>query len=500
MTQNKHKHLIEGNTGLWEVVIGLEVHAQVSSESKLFSASATAFGAEPNAQVSLVDAAMPGMLPVINKFCVEQAVRTGIGLNAAINLMSIFDRKNYFYADLPQGYQISQFSHPIVGEGYLDIDVSETESKRIRIERLHLEQDAGKSIHDMHPTKSFIDLNRSGIALMEIVTKPDMRTPEEAMAFVKKLRALLRALGTCDGNMEQGSMRADVNVSLHRPNEPFGTRAEIKNINSVRFVGQAIRAEIARQLEILEGGGHVVQETRLYDPTRSETRSMRSKEDAHDYRYFPDPDLPPLRITEAFVARIRETLPELPDQKKQRFMDVYGLPAYDAGLITGDEEYVRYFETGVRVLTENTSADTLAKQAKMLANWMLVELFGALNRESLEIQQSKVTPEHLAELVQLIASNEISGKIAKDVFAEMFNTGHMPKHIVAEKGLTQVSDEGPIVAAIQHVFAAHPDKVQDYKSGQDKLFGWFVGQVMKATQGKGNPQMINDLLRTFLSQ
>lgn len=498
MTQKKQAHWIEGNTGHWEVVIGLEVHAQISSESKLFSGSSTEFGAEPNAQVSLVDAAMPGMLPVINKFCVEQAVRTGLGLNAAIHTMSVFDRKNYFYADLPQGYQISQFTYPIVGEGYLDIDLSETESKRIHIERLHLEQDAGKSIHDMHPTKSFIDLNRSGIALMEIVTKPDMRSADEAMAFVKKLRALLRALGTCDGNMEQGSLRADVNVSLHRPDEPFGTRAEIKNINSVRFIGQAIRTEIARQLEILEGGGHVVQETRLYDPTRGETRSMRSKEDAHDYRYFPDPDLPPLRLTQAFIDTIRATLPELPDQKKQRFMGSYGLPAYDAGLITGDEDYVTYFETGVSLLSGSVAPAELAKHAKLLANWMLVELFGALNRESLEITQTQVTPEHLAELVQMIASGVISGKIAKDVFADMFISGHMPKHIVAEKGLTQVSDSGAIEAAIAEVMATHPDKVQAFQAGQDKLFGWFVGQVMKATQGKGNPQMINDLLHKML--
>lgn len=500
MTQMKNPNFIEGTTGVWEVVIGLEVHAQVNSESKLFSGSSTQFGAEPNAQVSLVDAAMPGMLPVINRFCVEQAVRTGLGLNAQINLKSIFDRKNYFYADLPQGYQISQYSDPVVGEGYLDIDLSEEQTKRIRIERIHLEQDAGKSIHDMHPTKSFIDLNRSGIALMEIVTKPDMRSADEAMAFVKKLRALLRALGTCDGNMEQGSLRADVNVSLRRPDDPFGTRAEIKNINSVRFVGQAIRAEIMRQLEILEGGGSVYQETRLYDPTRGETRSMRSKEDAHDYRYFPDPDLPPLVIEAGWVDMIRQSLPELPDQKKARFMNDYGLPSYDAGLIINEEESVNFFEQGLKFFQEKHPQFHQMKMAKMLANWMLGDLFGALNREGMDIQDAKVKPEHLVDLIGLIESGKISGKIAKDVFIDVFETGHMPSHIVQSKGLMQVSDEGAIMNSIQEVLQANEDKVMAFRAGQDKLFGWFIGQVMKATQGKGNPQLVNDLLKKALSQ
>lgn len=496
-----NKNLIEGNTGLWEVVIGLEIHAQVSSQAKLFSGASTAFGAEPNSQVSLVDAAMPGMLPVINKVCVEQAIRTGLGLNAKVNLKSIFDRKNYFYADLPQGYQISQYSDPIVGEGYLDINISETETKRIGIERVHLEQDAGKSIHDMHPTKSFIDLNRSGIALMEIVTKPDLRSADEAMTFMKKLRALVRALGTCDGNMEQGSLRADVNVSLRRPDGPFGTRAEIKNINSVRFVGQAIRAEIARQLDILETGGTVDQETRLYDPSKGETRSMRSKEDAHDYRYFPDPDLPPLIFSQEWVDQIRNTLPELSDQKKARFMEAYGLPAYDAALITEDEDCVTFFEQALTFAQSMNTGDADHKKiAKLVANWLLVELFAALNRESKELNDSPITPQHLGELVGLIAKGEISGRIAKDVFADMWVSGEKPSVIVTDKGLVQVSDEGALMATIQEVLNMHPDKVADYKAGQEKLFGWFVGQVMKATQGKGNPQVMNRLLKKALSE
>lgn len=491
-------HFIQGNTGPWEVVIGLEVHAQVSSKAKLFSGAPTAFGAEPNANVALVDAAFPGMLPVINKFCVEQAVRTGIGLNAKINTHSIFDRKNYFYADLPQGYQISQFSDPIVGEGYLDVDLDEETTKRIRIERLHLEQDAGKSVHDMHPSKSFIDLNRSGVALMEIVTYPDMRSAEEAMAFVKKLRALVRALKTCDGNMEQGSMRADVNVSLHRPDEPFGTRAEIKNVNSVRFMGQAIRYEIARQLDILENGGEVAQETRLYDPNKGETRSMRSKEDAHDYRYFPDPDLPPLVIEQSLIDHVRETLPELPDQKRDRLIRDYGLTPYDASLIVAEEESFTYFNKMIESSKE--LANDSEKVAKLLANWMLVELFALCNKNDVELVNCPVSAENLAGLVDLIAKDEISGRIAKDVFPQMWDSGKSAADIVAEKGLKQVSDSGELVTFIAQVMEANPDKVSDYKGGNDKLFGWFVGQVMKATKGQGNPQLINTLLKEELSK
>lgn len=479
--------------GPWEVIIGLEVHAQITSKAKLFSGASTQFGAMPNSQVSLVDAALPGMLPVLNAFCVEQAVRTGLGIGAQINLFSVFDRKNYFYADLPQGYQISQLYHPIVGEGHLDIEDTNGHTKRIGIERLHLEQDAGKSIHDQHPAKSHIDLNRSGIALMEIVSKPEMRCAEEAQAYVKKLRALLRCLGTCDGNMEQGSLRADINISLRKPGEPLGTRAEIKNVNSVRFMGQAILYEITRQREILEGGGQVVQETRLFDAAKGVTRSMRSKEDAHDYRYFPDPDLPPLVLTHDFVDNLHRNLPELPDAKKNRFVTQLGIAPYDAGVLTSEGEISDFFEVALQALgTQEPAA------CKMLANWLITELFGALNREHLDIAHTKVSPAQLAELVGLITKDVISGKIAKDVFAIMWETGEAPAKIVADKGLQQVSDPSAIEGVIDAIMAANPQMVEDYRAGKDKLFGFFVGQVMKQMAGKANPALVNDVLLSKL--
>lgn len=484
---------VQGSTGPWEVVIGLEVHAQVSSESKLFSGASTEFGAEPNSQVSLVDAGFPGMLPVINEYCIRQAIKTGLGLHAQIHEHSVFDRKNYFYPDLPSGYQISQFKHPIVGEGHLNIDLPDGSVKSIGIERIHLEQDAGKSIHDMHPSKTFIDLNRSGIALMEIVTKPDISSREEAMDFVKNLRSLLRYLGTCDGNMEQGSMRADVNVSLRRPGEKLGTRAEIKNVNSIRFMGQAIDFEIQRQMEILEAGGEVIQETRLFDPTRLETRSMRSKEEAHDYRYFPDPDLPPLRVTPELIEEIRVTLPELPEAKKQRFVKDLGLSPYDAAVLVSDSEYADYYE---RALEASKQKDD--KTPKVIANWITSELFGAMNRDSLSIGESKITSQNLAELVDLITAGTISGKIAKEVFATMWESGAHPAQIVKDKGLEQVSDDSAIRACIAEIMKANPAMVDEYRSGKDKLFGFFVGQVMKAMQGKANPQMLNDVLKEML--
>lgn len=488
------RSLFKGRTGDWEVVIGLEVHAQVVSEAKLFSGSSTAFGGDPNSHVSLVDAAFPGMLPVLNEYCVEQAVKTGLGLDAEINLHSIFDRKNYFYADLPQGYQISQFQRPIVGEGYLDIETENNGTIRVGIERLHLEQDAGKSMHDQHPSKSYIDLNRSGVALMEIVSKPDMRSAEEAQAYMRKLRALLRCLGTCDGNMEQGSMRADINVSLRRPGEPLGRRAEIKNVNSVRFMGQAIQYEIERQMEILEDGGEIDQETRLFDASKGVTRSMRSKEDAHDYRYFPDPDLPPLIISQDLVDRLRSTLPELPDQKKDRFMRELGLSSYDSSVLISEGEKAAFFESSLEHLDPKNE-----KSSKLLANWLIGEFFGALNKDNLLIVDSKVTPEDLAKLVNLISAGTISGKIAKEVFADMWVTGQNPYQIVKDKGLEQVSDDGAILIMIDEVLSTNQDKVNEYKSGKEKLFGFFVGQVMKKMQGKGNPGLINKLLKEKLS-
>lgn len=480
-------YVIKGNTGDWEVVLGLEVHAQVTSKAKLFSGAATSFGAEPNQQVSLVDAAMPGMLPVINKECVRQAVRTGLAMNCAINLKSVFARKNYFYADLPQGYQISQYELPIVGEGVIAIDLEDGSTKEIGVERLHLEQDAGKSIHDQDPTKSFIDLNRSGVALMEIVSKPDMRSPEEAGAYITKLRSILRYIGACDGNMQEGSMRADVNVSVRRPGAEFGTRCEIKNVNSIRFVKQAIEFEAARQVEILEDGGEIVQETRLFDPGKGETRSMRSKEDAHDYRYFPDPDLLPLVLEADFVGEMKGTLPELPDVKKDRFMKDFGLKAYDAGVLVAEKETAAFYEKVV------ATADP-----KLAANWVISELFGRLNKAGLDITESPVTPENLAGLIGLITDSTISGKIAKDVFDEMFETGKDAKVIVEEKGLKQITDTSAIEAIVDDIIANNPGQVEQYRGGKTGLIGWFVGQVMKATQGKANPAAVNDILKSKL--
>ena len=479
--------LVEGRTGTWEVVIGLEVHAQVHSSAKLFSGAPTAFGAEPNANVSLVDAAMPGMLPVINQECVDQAVRTGLGLNAEINLVSVFDRKNYFYADLPQGYQISQFKQPIVGEGVLRLDMPDGSVREIGIERLHLEQDAGKSMHDQHPSKSYIDLNRTGVALMEIVSKPDMRSAAEAAACVRKLRSILRYLGTCDGNMEEGSMRADVNVSVRRPGAEFGTRTETKNLNSLRFIQQAIDYEVARQIETIEDGGTIDQETRLFDTGTGTTRAMRSKEDAHDYRYFPDPDLLPLILAEDDVAALKAALPELPDAIKDRLTSEYGLSAYDAAVITEERETAAYYE-----------AASAGRDRKLVANWMTVELFGALNKSGQSLADCKVAPEALGGLVGLIEDGTISGKIAKDVFADMFDSGRDAADLVEEKGLKQVSDSGAIEAMIDAVIAANTDKVDEYRGGKDKLFGFFVGQVMKASKGQANPGMVNQLLHAKL--
>ena len=480
------KNLIKGATGDWEIVLGLEVHAQVASKAKLFSGAATEFGAEPNSQVSLVDAAMPGMLPVINQFCVEQAVRTGLGLKAQINNYSVFDRKNYFYPDLPQGYQISQFQQPIVGEGAIEIDLDEGEVKTVRIERLHLEQDAGKSLHDQSPTQSFVDLNRSGVALMEIVSYPDMRSAAEAQAYVKKLRAILRALGTCDGNMEQGSLRADVNVSVRRPGDALGTRCEIKNVNSIRFIGQAIEYEARRQVDLIEDGGTVEQQTRLFDSKNGETRAMRSKEEAHDYRYFPDPDLLPLEFDDAFVSAIANSLPELPDEKKTRFVNDYGLSAYDAGVLVSEAENAAFFETAAE-----------GRDAKAVANMVIGSVFAALNKADLSIAESPVSAEQVGQLVDLMADDTISSRIAKDVFEMMFEEGSEkgkdPSVIVEAKGLKQVTDTGAIEAAVDEVIAANPDKVEQAKE-RPKMAGWFVGQVMQATGGKANPQAVNRLV------
>jgi len=480
--------LIEGRDGPWEMVIGLEVHAQVISQSKLFSGSATEFGAEPNTQVSLVDAAFPGMLPVINQECVAQAVRTGLGLDAQVNLVSRFDRKNYFYADLPAGYQISQYAHPVVGAGNVEIELADGSTKRIGVTRLHLEQDAGKSLHDQHPSKSFIDLNRSGIALMEIVSEPDLRTPEEAGAYLRKLRTILRYLGTCDGNMEEGSMRADVNVSVRKHREPFRTRCEVKNVNSVRFVMQAIEAEAARQVEVWESGGTVDQETRLFDPARGETRSLRSKEDAHDYRYFPDPDLLPLVLDEAWVAGLRTSLPELPDAKRARFVAEHGLSAYDAAVLVADQETAAFYETVAA-----------GRDAKLAANWMMGDFFAALNRTGRSIGDSPVSAAALGQLLDLLADRTINGRIAKEVFEAMVDTGESPASIVESRGLRQVTDTGAIDQAVDRVLAANPDKLAEYRGGKDKLFGFFVGQVMKAMAGKGNPALVNEALRQRLS-
>jgi aspartyl-tRNA(Asn)/glutamyl-tRNA(Gln) amidotransferase subunit B len=479
--------IIKGATGDWEVVIGMEVHAQVTSRSKLFSGASTEFGAEPNANVSLVDAAMPGMLPVINEECVRQAIRTGLGLKAKVNKRSVFDRKNYFYPDLPQGYQISQYQQPIVGEGEVTVDLADGSSRRVGIERLHLEQDAGKSLHDQHPTMSFVDLNRSGIALMEIVSKPDLRSSDEAKAYLGKLRTILRYLGTCDGDMEKGSMRADVNVSVRRKGDPkLGTRCEIKNVNSIRFVGQAIDHEARRQVGVIEDGGAIVQETRLFDPNKGETRSMRSKEEAHDYRYFPDPDLLPLEFDDAYVAELAAALPELPDAKKARFVEAYGLSFYDAGVLVAERASADYFEAVAK-----------GRDGKAAANWVINELFGRLNKEGLDIAASPVSAAQLGAIVDLIGEGVISGKIAKDLFEIVWSEGGDPRALVEARGLRQVTDTGAIEKACDAIIAANPDKVEQVKA-KPTLLGWFVGQVMKATGGKANPQAVNDVLKKKL--
>jgi aspartyl-tRNA(Asn)/glutamyl-tRNA(Gln) amidotransferase subunit B len=484
--KTEKSNLIEGATGEWEVVIGMEVHAQVTSNAKLFSGASTAFGGDANSHVSLVDAAMPGMLPVINEVCVSQAVRTGLGLKAAINLYSVFDRKNYFYPDLPQGYQISQYKNPIVGEGEVIVDLLSGERVVVGIERLHLEQDAGKSLHDQHPQNSYVDLNRSGVALMEIVSKPDLRSSEQARAYVSKLRTILRYLGTCDGNMEEGSLRADVNVSVRRPGDAFGTRCEIKNVNSIRFIGQAIEYEARRQIEILEDGGEITQETRLFDAKTGETRSMRSKEEAHDYRYFPDPDLLPLELTQDYVDGLAANLPELPDEKRARFIADYGLTPYDADVLVAERESVDYFE-----------AVAAGRDAKQAANWVINELFGRLNKEGLTILDSPISADQLGGIVDLIKAGTISGKIAKDVFDIVWTEGGDPAEIVEARGLKQVTDMGAIEKTVDEVIAANPEKVAQAKE-KPALIGWFVGQVMKATGGKASPQAVNELLKSKL--
>ena len=487
---------IAGATGEWEVVIGLEVHAQITSRAKLFSGASTEFGGEPNTHVSLVDAAMPGMLPVLNEECVRQAVRTGMALEAKINAWSRFDRKNYFYADLPQGYQISQLYHPLVGEGAIVID-TEQGSKTIRIERIHIEQDAGKLMHDQHPSFSYVDLNRCGVALMEIVSRPDMQSPEDAGAYVRKLRSILRYVGSCDGNMEQGSMRADVNVSVRRPGAGFGTRCEIKNVNSVRFIMAAIEYEARRQVDIIEGGGSIVQETRLFDPDKGETRSLRSKEDAHDYRYFPDPDLLPLELSPQFLDECRATLPELPDAKRRRYEEQLALSAYQASVLTAEADTARWYEAllAESALKQGKGEPSVAKAA---ANWLISDLFGGLNRLGKTIEDSPVSPAQGAELLALIAEGTLSGTLGKQVFELMLESGEDPARIVEDKGLKQTSDTGAIEAAIADVMAANADKVSEYRSGKDKLFGFFVGQVMKAMAGKANPQVVNALLKKIL--
>lgn len=492
-------YLVDGRTGQWQVVIGLEVHAQITSASKLFSGASTLFGGEPNEQVAFLDAGMPGMLPVINKACVDQAVKTGLGLSGRINLRSVFERKNYFYPDLPTGYQISQLQIPLVEEGHMMIDLEESPdypdtTYKIRINRLHVEQDAGKSIHDLHPQKTFIDLNRAGIALMEIVSEPDMRSSAHAVEFVKNLRSLMRYLGTCDGNMEQGSLRADANVSLCRPGHPYGTRAEIKNINSIRFLKQAIEFEIARQMDILEAGGKIIQETRLFDPVKGETRSMRSKEEAHDYRYFPDPDLPPLIITKERVEGIRNSLPELPEAKRQRFMKAFELSHYDANVLVSEKEIAEYYEQAVSALKNKHETGP-----KLVANWLMGDVFAAINKDGLAIEAMNFKPVLLAQLVDLILDNVISGKIAKDVFSKTWETGKAPADLVKDLGLEQITDTSAIEEVIDKIISQNADKVAEYRSGKDKLFGFFVGLVMKETKGKANPALVNDLLQSKLA-
>ena len=484
---DQNSNYISGKTGDWEIVIGLEIHAQVLSSSKLFSGASTEFGKDPNHNVSLVDAAMPGMLPVINQTCIKQAIKSGIALNAEINKYSVFDRKNYFYADLPQGYQISQYKYPIVGEGSIKITDANGEDKVIGIERIHLEQDAGKSLHDQHPSKSFIDLNRTGVALMEIVSKPDLRSPEEAASYVKKIRTVLRYIETCDGNMEQGSLRADCNVSVRKPNGDLGTRCEIKNLNSIKFISQAIQYEAERQVEILENGGVIDQETRLFDTSTGETRSMRSKEDAHDYRYFPDPDLLPLELSDSQISEIRSDMPELPDQLVERLISEYGITKYDANVIVEEKEYVHYYENSAK-----------NRDGKLVVNWMTSELFGLLKKNNVQFNQNPISPNYLNELVELIENKTISGKIAKDVFEIMFATSKSPKMIVKEKGLEQVTDDSAIEVFVDQVINENNDKVKEYLSGKDKLFGFFVGQVMKVSQGKANPGLVNKILKSKL--
>ena len=489
MTKEKGKYLIEGEKGKWEVVIGLEVHAQVSSNSKLFSGSSTKFGAEPNTQVSLVDSAFPGMLPVINEFCVQQAIKTGLGLNAKINLYSVFDRKNYFYADLPQGYQISQYKNPIVGEGKITLDLPNG-TKTIGIERLHLEQDAGKSIHDLDPSNTYVDLNRSGVALMEIVSKPDLSSPDEVNAYIKKLRSIMRYLGTCDGNMQEGSLRADVNVSVRKEgNKELGTRCEIKNVNSIKFMQMAIIYEAQRQVELLEAGKSIDQETRLFDTKKNETRSMRSKEDAHDYRYFPDPDLLPLNLNKELIENIKKNLPELPDQKKERFINDYSLTAYEANVLVSEKEISDYFEEVVK-----TSDIKLAK------NWIMGDLFASLNEKNISISQSPVTAKKMSQLIDSISSGVISGRTAKEVFEIMKESGEEPNKIIESKGLQQKSDPKELEKIIEKILTENNDKVEQYKSGKDKLFGFFVGQVMKISGGKANPQLVNQILKNKLKK
>ncbi|MDR6660446.1 aspartyl-tRNA(Asn)/glutamyl-tRNA(Gln) amidotransferase subunit B [Tardiphaga robiniae] len=487
----KPSKLIKGATGDWEMVIGLEIHAQVNSHAKLFSGSSTEFGGAPNSHVSLVDAAMPGMLPVINEECVKQAVRTGLGLNAQINRRSTFDRKNYFYPDLPQGYQISQYKSPIVGEGEVTIELADGETATVGIERLHLEQDAGKLVHDRNPSSTSVDLNRSGVALMEIVSKPDMRSSEQAQAYVSKLRTILRYLGTCDGDMEKGNLRADCNVSVRKPGDPLGTRCEIKNVNSIRFIGQAIDYEARRQIGILEDGGSIEQETRLYDPNKGETRSMRSKEEAHDYRYFPDPDLLPLEFSEAYVAALKAELPELPDEKKARFISAFGLSAYDAAVLVVERESAEFFETTLAGLADK------ARDGKLAANWVINELFGRLNKEGQDIASSPVSAAQMAAIIDLIGSGVISGKIAKDLFEIVWTEGGDPRALVEDRGMKQVTDTGAIEKVVDDIIAANPDKVAQAQA-KPALMGWFVGQVMKSSGGKANPQVVNDLLKSKL--
>ena len=482
----KMSNLVTGKTGDWEIVIGIEVHAQIISQSKLFSGSSTSFGSEHNTQVSFVDAGMPGMLPVINSVCVEQAVKTGLGLNAKINKFSIFDRKNYFYPDLPQGYQISQFEQPIVGEGKVVIDLEKGVEKEVRIERLHLEQDAGKSMHDQHPSYSYVDLNRSGVALMEIVSMPDMSSAEEAQAYIKKLRNIMKYLQTCDGNMEEGSLRADINVSVRKPGDELGTRCEIKNVNSIKFIGQAIEYEAKRQVDLIEKGEVIKQQTRLFDPKKGQTRSMRSKEEAHDYRYFPDPDLLPLTFTDEFIEGIRKTLPELPDIRRKRLVEDFDLSPYDAGILVSDKETADFFEIA--------SKDS---NSKLVCNWIVGELFSTLNKSNKTIQESPVTPENLGKLINLIDDGTITGRIAKDVFEIMIESGDNPVSIVDSNDMRQVSDEGELESIIEKIIQSNPDQVKSLEEKQN-LMGWFVGQVMKETQGKANPKSVNELLNKKL--